>query len=213
MYSALKFLTIVAIVIAMVAIGPQSLLKANAEQQSAVAPYLLIHKAVIQQSGLNAAIFTGGMVPKDGSGGAFGYGILTDQFPNAVIVSTTHEGVQDSVTQGRGSGPIWHNHFVKLGHVVGSPCGNNPEMVEVLQITYQQPGRIAVEGNIVALQGVPPTLKGTDALHNMAPLVLSPGHKVTGVVSFTLDPKMQGGQPHVCVENIRSAPPQAITIK
>jgi hypothetical protein len=212
MYLALKLLTVVAIMIAMVVIGPQSLLKARADQQSTVAPYLIIRKAVIQQSGLNAAIFTGGTVPKDGSGKAFGYGILTDQFPNAVIVSTTHEGVRDSVTQGRGSGPIWHNHFVRLGHVVGSPCGNNPEMVEVLNITYQQPGRIAVEGNLVALEGVPPTIKGTDALHHMAPLVLSPGHKVTGVVSFTLDPKMQGNRPHVCVENIRSAQPQDVII-
>jgi hypothetical protein len=124
------------------------------------------------------------MVPKDGSGGAFWLWHTYRSISECSDCTTTHEGVQDSVTQGRGNGPIWHNHFVKLDHVVGSPCGNNPEMVEVLQIRYQQPGRIALEGNIVALQGVPPKLKGTDALHNMAPLVLSPGHKVTGVVSL-----------------------------
>lgn len=53
------------------------------------------------QSGLDAIITTNDRIPTDGSGGAFGYGILTQQGVGAVIVSTTHQGVRDSVTQGR----------------------------------------------------------------------------------------------------------------
>jgi hypothetical protein len=53
------------------------------------------------QSGLNAIITTNGRIPTDGSGGAFGYGILTNQGVGALIVSTTHQKIRDSVTQGR----------------------------------------------------------------------------------------------------------------
>ena len=57
---------------------------------------------------------TNGRIPTDGSGGVFGYGIVTSQGIAAVIVAASHQGVQDSVTRGAGSGPIWHNHFVQL---------------------------------------------------------------------------------------------------
>src|SRR5207245_2621217 len=91
-------------------------------------PYLVINQAIVQTSGLNAILRTNGAIPTDGSGGAFGYGILTSAGTFAVIVSTTHQGVRDSVTQGSGAGPIWHNHFVRLGFGVTGLCGSNPEV-------------------------------------------------------------------------------------
>lgn len=54
----------------------------------------------------------------DAAGSAFGYGLLTDQETDAIIVTTTHSGVLDSETQnGDASDPIWHNHYVRLGLV------------------------------------------------------------------------------------------------
>lgn len=77
--------------------------------------------------------------------------------------------------------------------------------LRVLALTLQQPGRIDVIGNNMALQGIPSTFKGTDAITNM-PLVLSPGHDVQRVVSFTLQPtKDARGKPLVCVQDIQEA--------
>lgn len=206
MYSnpTLKALVVAAFIIVFAAVGSLSNSNVKAQQplaQNLLPPYLTIKLALIRQAGLDALIHTNGLIPKDGSGGAFGYGIITRQGLGAVIVSTTHEGVEDSATQGQNSGPIWHNHFVSLGS--DPNCGSDPG---VLAITLQQPGRIAVIGNDVLLQGIPPRFTGTNAL-NGQPLTLSPGHDVQRVVSFTLLPKFddQGGLKAVCVQNIHDA--------
>ena len=169
--------------------------------QNPVPSYLTINRALIRQEGLDAVIHTNGIIPKDGSGGAFGYAIITKQGLGAVIVATTHEGVEDSATQAPGNGPIWHNHFVRLGP--DSNCGSDPG---VLAITLEQPGRIAVTNDHVALQGIPSTFRGTNALNNQH-LILSPGHDAQRVVSFTLKPifNNQGGLKAVCVQNIQDA--------
>jgi hypothetical protein len=164
--------------------------------------YLIINQALVQTSGLNAIFRTNAIIPTDGSGGAFGYGIITSQGIAAVIVATTHQGVRDSVTQGADAGPIWHNHFVQLGFGVTGLCGSNPEVVA---ITLQQPGKVLISGSQALLQGIPSSFTGTDALTGN-PITLSPGHNVQNVVSFILDPKFQGGSlKAVCVEHITPA--------
>jgi hypothetical protein len=164
--------------------------------------YLIINNAIVQSAGLGALIQTKGIIPTDGSGGAFGYGIVTSQGIAAVIVATTHQGVRDSVTQGAGAGPIWHNHFVQLGFGVTGLCGANPEVVA---ITFQQPGRVVVTGSQAVLQAIPSSFTGTDALTGKT-ITLSPGHNVQNVLSFILDPKFQGGSlKAVCVEHITPA--------
>ncbi len=45
---------------------------------------------------MGAFLETHGHIPIDGDGGAFNYGILTTEGLYAVVVSTTHAGVQDS---------------------------------------------------------------------------------------------------------------------
>ena len=54
--------------------------------------YLTINTALVQTSGLNAVLRTNGLIPTGGSGGAFGYGIITSAGLSAVIVTTTHQG-------------------------------------------------------------------------------------------------------------------------
>jgi hypothetical protein len=176
----------------------------NAASTSTNPGYLTINQAQIQSAGLNAVFQTNGAIPVDGSGGAFGYGIITSAGLSAVIVSTTHLGVRDSITQGSSVPPssIWHNHFVSLAVFPSGPCGSNPQ---VTHITYQQPGRILVSGNQVLLQQIPISFTGTDALTGQ-PLTLTPGHDVQNVVSFKLDPKFSGpALQAVCVEDITSA--------
>jgi hypothetical protein len=166
--------------------------------------YLTINQAVVQSAGLTAIYRTNGFIPVDGSGGAFGYGIITSAGLSAVIVSTTHLGVRDSITQGSSVPPsaIWHNHFVSLAVIPSGPCGSNPQ---VTAITYQQPGRILVSGNQVLLQGIPASFTGTDSLTGK-PLTLTPGHNVQNVVSFKLDPVFSGpALQAVCVKDITSA--------
>ncbi|MDQ5860128.1 MAG: hypothetical protein M3278_04055, partial [Thermoproteota archaeon] len=62
----------------------------------ALVSFLIIEKAEVSANGeLEATLFTEGLlIPTDGSEGAFGYGILTDD-GDAILVSTTHAGVLD----------------------------------------------------------------------------------------------------------------------
>jgi hypothetical protein len=66
------------LLMAFAAVGGLSSINVRAQQPSS-SPYLTINRAIIVQSGLNAIISTNGRIPTDGSGGAFGYGILTDR--------------------------------------------------------------------------------------------------------------------------------------
>jgi hypothetical protein len=164
--------------------------------------YLTISIATVQTRLLDATLHTNGVIPTDGSGGAFGYGIITSAGLSAVIVATTHQGVRDSVTQGTGTGPIWHNHFVRLAVIPTGPCGSNPQ---VTAITFQQPGQVFISNTNAILLGIPSSFTGTDALTGK-PLTLTPGHNVQNVVSFVLQPIIQGGALRaVCVEHITPA--------
>lgn len=175
----------------------------NAVLASALpSPFLTIKTAVINSAGLDAVIPTDGIIPKDGSGGAFGYGIITKAGNNAVIVATTNQGVKDSVAQGSHAGPVWHTHFVRLGVGITGYCRMNPE---IQAITLQEPGRVVVVGSVAILQLIPSSFAGTDGLTGN-PLVLTPGHNVQNVVSFVLAPQVVGGAlKAVCVENITPA--------
>lgn len=206
--STLKILTVVAATILLITVGVFSTANANAQRNTppitglASPSYLIINTAIIQSAGLGALIQTNGIIPTDGSGGAFGYGIITAQGLAAVIVATTHQGVRESVAQGAGAGPVWHTHFVKLETGVTGLCGTSPEVVA---ITSQEPGRVDVTGNDVILQGIPASFTGTDALTGKQ-ITLSPGHNVRNVISFILDPKFQEGALRgVCIEDITLA--------
>lgn len=167
-------------------------------------PYLNIKTAVVNSAGLDAVLYTGGNIPKDGSGGAFGYGIMTRAGDNTVLaVATTHQGVRDSVAQGSGAGPVWHTHFVRLGVGITGYCGTQPE---IQTITFQEPGRVVVVGSTAIFNLIPSSFTGTDALTGK-PLTLIPGHSVQNVVSFKLAPQFSkgGALRAVCVTDISPA--------
>jgi hypothetical protein len=130
-----------------------------------------------------ASLVTRASIPKDGSAGAFGYGILTG---DSEIVTTSHKGVLDSEAQnGIADNPVFHNHYVKLGN--DARCGSNPAVVA---ITFDSPGKVSVGGSAVSLKDLPKSSEGQ-----------SQNNQVEGVVSFKLQPT-DGA---VCVTDIKPA--------
>ncbi len=71
-------------------------------------------------------------IPKDGGGGAFGYGIFTtDGFDN-VLALTTHPGILDHSSQkGDASNPVFHAHVLDLIAPTGCATGFNAGKVDV----------------------------------------------------------------------------------
>ncbi len=71
-------------------------------------------------------------IPKDGGGGAFGYGIFTtDGFDN-VLALTTHPGILDHSSQkGDASNPVFHAHVLDLIAPTGCATGFDAGKVDV----------------------------------------------------------------------------------
>src|SRR5215204_5999120 len=166
--------------------------------------FLIIEKAEVSANGeLEARLITEGLlIPTDGSEGAFGYGILTED-GDAILVATTHAGVLDSEEQRFIEDPIWHNHFVKLGDDV-EQCGEDQGVVD---ITWQSPGEVRIDDNIASISGVPTDeFEGWDSITGEE-LSMTLGQDVSNVVSFKLDPVFdeEDGLQAVCVTHIKPA--------
>ena len=151
---------------------------------------------------MSAFLETHGHIPTNGDGGAFGYGVLTDEGLDAVVVSTTHAGVQDSEEQSNASDPVWHNHYVTLSQD-SDYCGNDSK---VESITFESPGQVDIRDDNADLTKLPSSFSGTDALSG-ADLTIKPGTSVKDVVSFKLAPQFNdnGELEAVCVTNLQSA--------
>jgi hypothetical protein len=164
--------------------------------------FLIIEKAEVSANGeLEARLITEGMIPTDGTGGAFGYGILTED-GDAILVATTHAGVLDSEEQNYILDPTWHNHFVRLGEV--AECGEDQGVVD---ITWQSPGEVEINDNIASISGVPTDeFEGWDSITGEE-LSMTLGQDVSNVVSFKLDPVFdeEDGLQAVCVTHITPA--------
>src|SRR3989441_8953024 len=169
----------------------------------AVGSFLAIRTAIVQPetNELQAKLVTHGLIPKDGSGGAFGYGILTSAGLDGIMVATTHGGVLDSAIQKNANDPVWHNHFVKLASQ--GACGGGPGVVD---ITFESPGKVKVNGNSIQLRDIPSTFTGTNALTGL-PTTITPGTSVQNVVSFQLSPVFDSNHnlQAVCVIDIAPA--------
>jgi hypothetical protein len=169
----------------------------------ALESFLTIQRAEVSANGeLNARLITEGVIPTDGSEGAFGYGILTED-GDAILVSTTHAGVLDSEEQNYILDPTWHNHFVRLGDDV-EQCGEDQGVVD---ITWQSPGQVEINDNGARISDVPTdefqgwhSITGED-------LSMTLGEDVSNVVSFRLDPVFdeENGLQAVCVTDITPA--------
>jgi hypothetical protein len=168
-----------------------------------VADFLTIVRAEVSaNSELNARLITEGVIPTDGSEGAFGYGILTDD-GDAILVATTHAGVLDSEEQRFIEDPTWHTHLVRLGDV--EQCGEDQGIVD---ITWQSPGQVEINDNIARISGVPTSdeFEGRDSITG-GQLSMTLGEAVSEVISFKLDPVFdeEAGLQAICVTDVRSA--------
>ena len=166
-----------------------------------VADFLTIVRAEVSANNeLNARLITEGVIPTDGSEGAFGYGILTDD-GDAILVATTHAGVLDSEEQRFIEDPTWHTHLVRLGDV--EQCGEDQGIVD---ITWQSPGQVEINDNRAIINDVPTgefegwhSITGED-------LSMTLGEDVSNVVSFRLHPVFdESGLQAVCVTDITPA--------
>ena len=166
--------------------------------------FLIIERAEVSaNNAIDARLITEGDIPTDGSEGAFGYGILTDD-GDAILVTTTHAGVLDSEEQNYILDPTWHNHFVRLGDDVAE-CGEDQGVVD---ITWQSPGEVEINNdNIASVSGVP--TDEFEGWHSITgeDLSMTLGEDVSNVVSFRLDPVFdeEDGLQAVCVTNIMPA--------
>ena len=140
------------------------------------------------------------LIPTNGTRGAFGYGVLTDD-GDAILVAHTHSGVLDSEAQRFIEDPIWHNHFVKLGDVE-EQCEEDQGIID---ITWQSPGVVTIDDNAARISDVPTDeFEGWDSITG-EPLSMMLGEEVANVISFKLDPVFgENGLEAVCVTDIRS---------
>src|SRR5829696_962801 len=146
-------------------------------------------------------IVEGLLIPTNGTEGAFGYGILTDE-GDAILVAHTHRGVLDSEDQSSIEDPIWHNHFVKLGDV--EQCGEHRGVIDT---TWQSPGEVSINNDSASVSDIPTDeFEGWDSITGEQ-LSMTLGEDVNDVISFKLDPVFdeENGLEAVCVTDIRSA--------
>ena len=159
---------------------------------------------------LKAKIHADADIPKDGTGGAFGYGIITDTGLEAILVTTTHAGVQDSIEQDGASDAEWHNHYVSLIDSTTEGTGYCPGL-EVENITWDAPGDVWVNADKAVFDG-PKTFESTHSLSG-ADLEFEAGDIIGLVVSFTIDPVDDSGATitdiadlaSVCINDVQEA--------
>jgi hypothetical protein len=145
-------------------------------------------------------IVEGLLIPTNGTEGAFGYGILTDE-GDAILVTHTHRGVLDSEDQRFIEDPIWHNHFLKLGDV--EQCGKHQGVIDT---TWQSPGEVRINNDSASVSDIPTDeFEGWDSITG-EPVSMVLAQDVSNVISFKLDPVFgDDGLEAVCVTDIRSA--------
>jgi hypothetical protein len=145
-------------------------------------------------------ILEGLLIPTNGTEGAFGYGILTDD-GDAILVTHTHRVVLDSEDQSSIEDPIWHNHFIKLGDV--EQCGEHQGVIDT---TWQSPGEVNINNDSASVSDIPTDeFEGWDSITGEQ-LSMTLGEDVNDVISFKLNPVFgEDGLEAVCVTDIRSA--------
>ena len=148
-------------------------------------------------------------IPTDGSGGAFGYGVISGAGLEAIAVTTTHPGVKDSEAQSGPNDASFHNHYVALQNSQTVGTGYCPGL-EVRDITFQEPGDVKVKKKKATMKDVPFSFSGTHSLTNAAISFLA-DENVGAAVSFTIDPVDATGNTNpndiqaVCINDVVAA--------
>ena len=150
---------------------------------------------------------TGTDIPTDGSAGAFGYGVITTAGLEAIIVTTTHAGVKDSIAQTDADDASFHNHYVALHEL---PNDTKCPGLEVRDISFQEPGDVAIRGDTAILEDTPYYFMGTHSLSGDT-ISFQADHTLDGVVSFTINPVDRLGNTSVtdihavCINDVKQA--------
>ena len=161
-------------------------------------------------------VYTGADVPTDGSGGAFGYGVISSAGLDAIVVTTTHAGIKDSIAQVDADDASFHNHYVALVNLEDdSACPGH----QVSDISYQQPGDVSVSGHGVVIEDAPYYFGATHSLSEEH-ISFNTGDDVSDVVYFTIDPVDSEGNTitdvadlaAVCINDIKSVGDNLTTI-
>lgn len=159
-------------------------------------------------------IYAGADVPTDGSAGAFGYGVISSAGLEAIIVTTTHAGVKDSIAQTDADDASFHNHYVALHDVADdTKCPG----LEVRDISYQQPGDVSVSGKGVVIEDAPYYFGGTHSLSGDH-ISFDADSEVGSVVYFTINPVDADGNTSVtdiqavCINDVTNAADPAMII-
>jgi hypothetical protein len=115
------------------------------------ASYLSISKAEVTKHTLE--IQTGANIPKDGSGGAFGYAVFGQ---NGLIAVTTHKGILDSDGQKNANDASFHTHIVQLN----TNSGNCASQIQVVSASEDTVGKLKVQNNHVQVVEIPQSAVG-----------------------------------------------------
>ena len=121
--------------------------------------------------------------------GAYGYGVITEAGLEAILVTTTHGGIQDSAAQADAADASFHNHYVAL--IDDEDTENECPGLQVRDITWDAPGSVTVIDNVAVIDG-PTKFKSTHSLTG-DDLKFKTDGPVGAVVSFTIDPVDENG--------------------
>lgn len=143
---------------------------------------------------LKVDITTAGTIPLDGSGGAFGYAVLTNGGTGAldnVLVLVTHLGIDDSGFEDPVSGI--HTHVLDLTGPSSPNCDGFDAEVDlaasVANSAFDPNYQWKVKNNNVKIRNVPLADLGGAT-------------EVLAVVAFTVTPVFDGPTLHLCVDVI-----------
>ena len=160
---------------------------------------------------------TRGFIPEDGSGGAFGYGVITEvpsETPGStelnVIATTSHPGVLDSrLQEGNPNNPVIHNHYVILGDEEvcddvdenGRIINDNPSVAD---LSFTSPGKVFVQGKEALIKNLPSSAEG-----QFTGVEIIPGTNIEVVASFLLEVRENEQEEEiVCVTDVMPVEPR-----
>ena len=154
-------------------------------------------KVKTDSSEVEKAFFTTkGKIPTDGSGGAFGFGIISSAGLEAIAVTTTHRGIQDSVAQEDADDPVFHNHYVALRDNTSPDWTGlcDDDSLEIVDISFEEPGDVDVKNKKAIMEDVPYYFGGTHSLSGEN-IAFQADKNVGAAVSFTIGPVDSDGEP------------------